>query len=128
MSKFVMADGQAFPSHTGNTKKMDKYLKICNTFEIPEGSSKVFKINDTEIVVIQTKGNFYALDNRCSHQEGPLGLGRILDRSIICPWHGARFELQSGRLLEGPNCKNLKNYIVQINQDETGCPALFLGV
>ena len=128
MSKFVMEVGQAFLSHTGSTKKMNKHLKICNTFEIPEGNSKVFKINKTEIIVAHTKGNFYALDNRCPHKGGPLCLGRISDRSIICPWHGARFELQSGRLLEGPNCKNLKNYIVQVNQDETGCPALFLGV
>ena len=106
---------------------MDKYLKICNVDEIPEGNSKVVETNDTEIVMIHAKGSFYALDNRCPHKGGPLDLGRILDRSVICPWHGARFDLQSGRLLEGPNCKNLKNYIVQVNQDETGCPALFLG-
>lgn len=125
MSKFVMAVGRAFLNRTGSTKKMGRYLKICNAVEIPEGNSKVFENNDMEIVVVHVEGSFYALDNRCSHKKGPLSLGQVLGQTVICPWHGARFDLQSGRLFEGPNCKSLKSYTIKLNQDKTGCPTLF---
>ena len=65
--------------------------------EIPEGGSKVVKIKDRSIAVFNHHGSFYAIDNTCPHQGGPLGEGYLESDAIVsCPWHGWTFDVRTG--------------------------------
>ena len=58
---------------------------------------------DTAIVLVRRADRVHALVENCAHLGGPLAEGTVDDDSIRCPWHGSRFALDDGRVLEGPS-------------------------
>ena len=65
--------------------------------EVPPGASKVVRIKDRSIALFNWDGIFYALDNTCPHQGGPLGEGYLEASGVVsCPWHGWTFDLKTG--------------------------------
>lgn len=65
--------------------------------EIVEGTGKPIIIEGKEIVVFKLKGELYATDNQCPHQGNPLSSGALLGDDIICPGHGNRFNIKTGK-------------------------------
>lgn len=57
-----------------------------------------------EFVVVEDAGALYAIPAQCPHQLGPLGEGALVAGAVVCPWHGDRFELATGRNLSGRAC------------------------
>ena len=65
--------------------------------EIPDGGSKVVEIKEHTIAIFNMQGKFFALNNTCPHQGGPLGEGYIEEEGIVsCPWHGWTFDVRTG--------------------------------
>ena len=74
------------------------FHRVCKTSDIPEGGKEVFEVEDRFIVVFHLDGEFYALDDCCTHDGGPLGQGDIVEGfAIRCPRHGAKFDIRDGR-------------------------------
>lgn len=80
------------------------WIEIGSIDEFNQNNKKVVKIeNDLEILVIKLGSSFIAIENKCSHDEKPLSNGQIIDNQIIeCNYHGARFDLQTGKALKMP--------------------------
>lgn len=55
-----------------------------------------FNVDGTSVLVCKTPAGFFALENRCSHQDSPLHEGRVRGTFIFCPLHGVRFDLRTG--------------------------------
>ena len=55
---------------------------------------------DRDIAVFNVDGDFYALENRCSHEGGPLGQGMLFGSTVSCPWHFAEFDVTTGESLD----------------------------
>lgn len=70
---------------------------VCAVTDIAANQSRAFDVNGLSILICHSGGQFYALENRCSHQETPLAGGRIRRGYIACPLHGVMFELASGK-------------------------------
>ena len=91
-------------------------IGIVSEFE--EGTKKVFNLGETEVGVFRLGGNFYAWNNICPHQGGPVCQGRLYPRvhenldenkhsygrlydenniNIVCPWHGLEFDVRTGK-------------------------------
>jgi len=70
--------------------------------ELVEGRPAKAKVDGTEIFLLKRGGEIFALPNHCSHLGGPLSEGKIEGDSVICPWHGSRFCLRTGAVLDGP--------------------------
>jgi nitrite reductase (NADH) small subunit len=66
--------------------------------EIPPGSSKVVSVNEHVVAIFNLQGTFYAIDNVCPHQGGPLGEGYLEENGVVsCPWHAWNFDLRTGQ-------------------------------
>jgi len=65
-----------------------------------------------EIAIFNCGGEIFALDNECTHVGGPLCDGEIEGGKVICPWHGAEFDIRTGRALAPPADENVKSYRV----------------
>ena len=78
------------------------FRAVTTVTEVPSGTSSVFPVDDREIAVCNGDGEFYAVDNVCSHDEGPLDEGAIVGCEIECPRHGARFDVRDGRVTSPP--------------------------
>ena len=86
------------PSNMGDGR--DKHL-VCETDDVSEGSPAVVDVNGTEIAIFQLEGEYFAIQNTCPHQGGPLGSGKVEDECVYCPWHGWQFDLKSGEHVQG---------------------------
>ena len=78
---------------------MSEFLRVCKTADVPDPGKTVFEVDDRFIVLIHLDGEFYALDDACTHDGGPLGDGLLEGSQIICPRHGAIFDVRTGQAL-----------------------------
>ncbi|HTU24019.1 MAG TPA: non-heme iron oxygenase ferredoxin subunit [Pirellulales bacterium] len=97
---------------------MSDFVPVAKTAEIPEGGRKLVEIDERLIVVFHAAGNFYALDDVCTHDGGPLGEGELVGLSVACPRHGARFDLRDGRALTMPATKPTVVHQVRVEGDQ----------
>jgi 3-phenylpropionate/trans-cinnamate dioxygenase ferredoxin subunit len=79
---------------------MAEFIKVANVEDISPGSVKVVNVEDVQVVLCNVGNKFYAVADLCSHDNGPLGEGELIDAEIECPRHGARFDLVTGN----PTC------------------------
>ncbi len=70
--------------------------------DLIDGQPKKATVDGTDIFLLKRGNKIYALANKCAHLGGPLSEGTIEDDSVICPWHGSRFCLKTGEVLDGP--------------------------
>jgi len=85
--------------------------------EVPNFGKKVVTVSGREILLINIKGSFFAVENECPHQGSPLGGAVVKDGHISCPRHGYRFNLVDGKCAEHPEFV-LATFPVQVNGDE----------
>jgi nitrite reductase/ring-hydroxylating ferredoxin subunit len=81
---------------------MGKYFGVCRVEEVPPGTAKMVKVAGRSVAVFNLDGKFYATDDTCPHEGGPLSDGFIEGENVTCPWHGATFHITSGKTLEPP--------------------------
>ncbi len=93
---------------------MAQRVKVAEVGEIPPGRVKVAEIGDYRIALCNVNGEFYAIDDVCTHDGGPLDQGELLDHLIECPRHGARFDVRTGRPVTLPAVIPVNTYKVII--------------
>jgi 3-phenylpropionate/trans-cinnamate dioxygenase ferredoxin subunit len=94
-------------------------VDVCPLSELPPGAMKVFEHEDLEIAVVNCAGTLYAIEDRCSHDDGPLAEGE-LDQgrcTLECPRHGSLFDLTSGKPLTLPAYEPIEVFPVAVGDD-----------
>ncbi len=89
--------------------------------EINSGEAKSYQVGDLKIVVCNINGEYFAVDDVCSHDDGELvsGVGKLVDAcQLECPRHGARFDVKSGKATRMPAVAPIKTYKVKVSGDE----------
>jgi 3-phenylpropionate/trans-cinnamate dioxygenase ferredoxin subunit len=99
-------------------KRTDGYVAVATTAEIPAGAHKIVDAGEQSIVIFNADGEYYALINECSHDNGPLGEGLVYDHEIMCPRHGARFDFRTGKVLSFPAVADVSAYSVKVEGDK----------
>ncbi len=94
------------------------FVKIAAANELVPGASKQITINGRKIALFNVDGNFYAIDDTCTHRGAPLSEGECEGNEVTCPWHGARFDLTSGAALSPPASRGVASFKVQQVGDE----------
>lgn len=97
---------------------MSDYVRVCRVADVPEGGQAVFEVGDRFVAVFHVGGRFYALDDCCTHDGGPLGEGRLEGFTIICPRHGAKFDIRDGRVLCMPATCGTPSHDVKVEGGE----------
>ena len=90
------------------------YYPICSVEDLPPGERLFIEIGDEAVVLFNIAGDFYAISDVCTHDGGPLGEGEVEDHQIICPRHGARFDLKTGEVLSLPAVRDVPSYPVRV--------------
>jgi 3-phenylpropionate/trans-cinnamate dioxygenase ferredoxin component len=72
-------------------------VRVASVDEVPVESMKAMRIDDTEICLAHAEdGNFYAINDVCTHENFLLSMGELFDLQVECPQHGSRFNLKTG--------------------------------
>ena len=102
-----------------------EFIPVAQVAELPNGGRLFLEIDGARLVLFQIAGGYFAIADRCSHDNGPLGEGELEPpHTIICPRHGARFDLRDGRVLTLPAVEDIASYPVRVRdgQIEIGLP------
>lgn len=95
------------------------FERVSSVADIEAGNVRVFEVNGRSICVTNLDGEqFYAVDNLCTHDNGPLGEGRLADGTIECPRHGARFDVKTGAVRALPAVRPVRTYQVRVEGDD----------
>ncbi|MDP8911198.1 MAG: non-heme iron oxygenase ferredoxin subunit [Actinomycetota bacterium] len=93
-------------------------VDVCPLEELPSGAVKIVRSGSLSVGVYNLNGRLYALEDRCSHDDGPLAEGDVEldedDAVVICPRHGARFDIRTGKALSLPAYEPVETFRVQV--------------
>jgi 3-phenylpropionate/trans-cinnamate dioxygenase ferredoxin subunit len=91
-------------------------LTVGRVEEIPPGEVKIVRAGELAIGVYNLNGEYYAIEDRCSHDDGPLAEGDFEpdDGVAICPRHGSRFDIRTGRPLTLPAYLPVETFEVKV--------------
>ena len=91
-----------------------EFYEIAAVDDLPNGERLFVEIGENYLVVFNIAGQFFAIEDLCSHDDGPLGDGDVAGYEIACPRHGARFDLRTGKALTFPAVEDIPAYPVKI--------------
>ena len=93
---------------------MPDFIRVATIDEIPPGGAKLVEVGGNEIALFNIAGAFHAIDNSCTHVGGPLCEGEINGHEVTCPWHGAVFDVTTGRVLGPPAAESVSSHNLRI--------------
>lgn len=97
---------------------MGQLHKVAETVDVPPGSAIAVDVEGHRLALFNVDGTYYAIDDTCPHKGGPLSEGDVDGREIVCPWHGATFDLTDGRVLCPPAEEDVTSYPVIVEGDD----------
>jgi 3-phenylpropionate/trans-cinnamate dioxygenase ferredoxin subunit len=95
-----------------------EYIQIAPASEVHPGERMFVEIDERLIVIFNIAGQFFAIADVCSHDDGPVGEGRLDEYEISCPRHGAEFDVRSGKVLSLPAIVDIPAYPVRVVDGE----------
>lgn len=93
---------------------MAEFLKVAKTDEIAPGQARLVEVHGERFALFNIDGNFYALDDTCTHSGGPLSEGAIAGEQVTCPWHGSTFDIRTGEVVGPPAREGVARYSVRV--------------
>ena len=93
-------------------------VTVAKVAEIATGAFKPVEVAGKRLLICHVEEGFYAIDDTCTHDDGPLADGFLDGRAIECPRHGARFDVATGKVLCLPAAVGIRSYPVMIEGEE----------
>ena len=97
---------------------MSQFVTVAKKDEIAPAGCKKVELGNYKLAVFHVDGDFYVIDDTCSHAEASLSEGQLEGTIVRCPRHGAKFDITNGKALSLPAFKPVRSYKVQLAGDE----------
>lgn len=78
------------------------FVEVAKVDEITDGKMKHVEVSGREVLVAKVGGKFYAINDRCGHMNALLSMGNLTGNTVTCPFHGAKFDVITGKKLSEP--------------------------
>lgn len=95
-----------------------RFVKVGRAGDVPDGRPEVFEVEDRHIAVFRLDGAYHAIEDICTHDGGPLAEGELDGQEVICPRHGARFDIKTGAARCMPAIAPVESYPVRVEGDD----------
>jgi len=95
---------------------MAEWIDVAKVDELTPGNRKIITTDVAEIAVFNLDGEFFAIEDVCTHDGGELATGACDGDQIICPRHGARFCIRNGKSLTPPAYEDIETFPVRIKE------------
>jgi len=93
---------------------MTEYSRVMGVDQLPSDRGASVEVCGRTVALFLREGRVYALDDMCPHSGGPLSESEVDGGCVVCPWHGARFELDTGRSVGEFVCRDARSYPARI--------------
>jgi 3-phenylpropionate/trans-cinnamate dioxygenase ferredoxin subunit len=94
---------------------MGDWTRVALVSEFPPGTRRVVELDDESIIVFNLDGVFHAIEDVCTHDRGELAGGELVGCNIICPRHGASFDIRTGEVTAPPAYEPVAHLPTRIN-------------
>jgi 3-phenylpropionate/trans-cinnamate dioxygenase ferredoxin subunit len=98
--------------------EVTEFERVASLEEIPPGTLRRVDVNGHDVCLANADGQIYAFRDNCSHRDFPLSEGILEGDQLECSWHGARFDVTTGRALRLPAIKPIRQYEVRVEDGE----------
>lgn len=93
---------------------MERFVAVAKVSDIPDRTGKCVEVEGRRIALFNLGGEFYAIADECTHEGGPLSEGYLHGEEIECPWHLARFNIRTGKVMLDPATDDVARYNLRI--------------
>jgi nitrite reductase/ring-hydroxylating ferredoxin subunit/uncharacterized membrane protein len=100
--------------HSVDSREPRRFTAVADAADLPDGEPYGVDVDGVPIVLVATGGDVRAVHGRCPHLGGPLAEGWVHRDELVCPWHGSRFDLDTGEPAQGPSTAPLPCYDTRI--------------
>jgi 3-phenylpropionate/trans-cinnamate dioxygenase ferredoxin subunit len=99
---------------------MSEYVPVAKTSDIPDPGKMLVEVGERLVVLMHAAGHYYALDDICTHDGGPLSEGPLdpVACTIACPRHGAKFDIRTGAALTMPATKATAAHEIKVDGNQ----------
>lgn len=97
---------------------MSEFVFVAKTDEIPENGMKLVEVDDQLVLVLRVENQYYCIDDICTHDGGTLCDGKMDGHEIICPRHGAKFDIRNGKATKMPATQPTGCHQVKVDGDQ----------
>ena len=97
---------------------MTEFIRAASVSDIPDPGRVILEIEDRMVVLLHVAGEFFCIDDVCTHDGGTLGDGPLDGHSVVCPRHGAMFDIRSGKALTMPATEGIACHEVKVVDDD----------
>ena len=80
----------------------DEWSPVMAESDLPEAELRRAEVQGRSVLLVRRNGRIFAIGEKCAHLGGPLAEGELDGDSVVCPWHGSRFRLENGDVIDGP--------------------------
>jgi 3-phenylpropionate/trans-cinnamate dioxygenase ferredoxin subunit len=94
------------------------FITVATTDELRPNERLIVEIGRKWIAIFNVEGEYYAIQDVCPHDDGPLAEGELHGCEISCPRHGAKFDIRNGKVLSPPALVNVPVYQVRVEGDQ----------
>lgn len=96
---------------------MSEFIAAAKKSEIPQSGKLCVEIDDRFVVVVRVDDEYFCIDDVCTHDGGPLSEGELDDHCLVCPRHGARFDIRTGAAVSMPATEPTSHHELRIEGD-----------
>ena len=93
---------------------MAEWVRVAALADVQPGTLRGVRAGNQDIVLANVEGDVYALLDRCSHQDFPLSDGELVGDRLACIYHGATFDVCTGRAMQLPAIRPVRTFPVQV--------------
>ncbi len=93
---------------------MTDWIDVCAADSVAENENVIVEVDGTDVAIFNIEGQFYAIEDVCSHDGAEIASGELQGDEIICPRHGARFCVKTGEVKCAPAYENIETFPLQI--------------
>ena len=96
---------------------MADFFKAAEASELEEGEMLPVEVDGELVCLAKIEGTVYAFTDNCTHISGPLNEGELAGYVLTCPWHGAQFDVRTGKAVRGPARQDILTYPVKVENE-----------
>lgn len=97
---------------------MSDFVKVASIADLPDPGHQLVEVEDRIVALFHVGGQFYCIDDVCTHDGGPLSEGKLAEYAISCPRHGAKFDIRTGKALTMPATEDTVAHEVKVEDGQ----------
>ena len=97
---------------------MTNFVRVARTTDLSDPGQMLLEVDERIVVLFKVGGQYFCLDDVCTHDGGPLSDGKLADHTIACPRHGAKFDIRTGKAMTMPATVDTAAHEVKIEGDD----------